>query len=89
MAMMDALVRYEREPETYAIREMPIPVIGPEEVLVAVAYAGSCDNDTVIFCSEDIAKFPCPVMAATITDKLWPPVCISGRLQLAVRSNPK
>ena len=37
MAMMDALVRYEREPETYAIREMPIPVIGPDEVLVEVA----------------------------------------------------
>jgi len=26
MAMMDALVRYGREPEAYAIREIPIPV---------------------------------------------------------------
>ena len=89
MAMMDALVRYEREPEAYAIREMPIPVIGPDEVLVEVAYAGICGTDTVIFRSEDMAKLPCPGMATTITDKLWSPACISWRLQLAVRSKLK
>ena len=89
MAMMDALVRYEREPETYAIREMPIPVIGPDEVLVEVALRRQLRQRHRHICSEDIAKLPCPVMAATITDKLWPPVWISGWLQLAVRSNPK
>ena len=53
MAMMDALVRYGREPEAYAIREMPIPVIGPDEVLVEVAYAGICGTDAVTFRNED------------------------------------
>ena len=53
MAMMDALVRYGREPEAYAIREMPTPVIGPDEVLVEVAYAGICGTDAVTFRNED------------------------------------
>ncbi len=53
MAMMDALVRYGREPEAYAIREMPIPVIGPDEVLVEVAYASICGTDAVTFRNED------------------------------------
>ena len=51
--MMDALVRYGREPEAYAIREMPIPVIGPDEILVEVAYAGICGTDAVTFRNED------------------------------------
>ena len=53
MAMMKALVRYGREPEAYAIREMPIPVIGPDKVLVEVACADIFGTDTVIFRRED------------------------------------
>ena len=37
------------------IREMPTPVIGPDEVLVEVAYAGICGTDAVTEGATDAA----------------------------------
>ena len=53
MAMMKALVRHGREPEACSIHAMPIPVIGPDEVFVEVAYAGICGVNAATFRSED------------------------------------
>lgn len=50
---MKALVRYGKKAEAFEVREMPVPEIAPDEVLVKVAYAGICGTDPHTYRSED------------------------------------
>ncbi len=43
--MMKAVVRYDNRAEAIEIREVPVPEIGSEDVLVRVAFAGICGTD--------------------------------------------
>lgn len=42
---MKALVKYDKGPEMTRIMDMPLPVTGPDEVLIKVMYAGICGTD--------------------------------------------
>lgn len=53
MDTMKAVVRYDKRPEAFEVRDMPVPEIGPDEVLVKVAYAGICGTDPHTYRSED------------------------------------
>ncbi|NIA13528.1 MAG: alcohol dehydrogenase catalytic domain-containing protein [Nitrospiraceae bacterium] len=45
MATMKAVVKYDNVAGATAIKEMPIPEIGPRDVLVRTAYIGVCGTD--------------------------------------------
>jgi len=45
MEMMKAVVKYDTVPGATEIREMPVPEIGPGDVLVRIAYIGICGTD--------------------------------------------
>lgn len=45
MEMMKAVVKYDNVPGATEIREMPVPEIGPRDVLVRTAYIGICGTD--------------------------------------------
>jgi L-iditol 2-dehydrogenase len=40
-----AVVNYAFEPHSVEVREMPVPEIGPDDVLLEVAYVGVCGSD--------------------------------------------
>jgi len=53
MDTMKALVRYDKKAEAFEIRDMPVPEIAPDEVLVKVAHAGICGTDAHTYRAED------------------------------------
>ena len=55
---------YAEEPYKIGIRDIPVPEIGEDEVLVKVAYTGICGSDLHAFHGKHAFRKP-PVM-------LWP-----------------
>ena len=46
---MRAVVKYKREDGNTEIRDLPVPELGPEDVLIKVAYIGICGSDPHMF----------------------------------------
>ncbi|MEO8288691.1 MAG: zinc-binding dehydrogenase [Chloroflexota bacterium] len=46
---MDALVKYDNKPGSVEIREMPLPEITPDQVLLKVAAVGICGSDLEMY----------------------------------------
>jgi len=60
MKMMKAVVKYENKPNATELREVPVPEIGENDVLVEVAYVGVCGTDPHMHNGTVVFKFNCP-----------------------------
>lgn len=60
MKTMKAVVKYENVADATELREVPIPQIGPNDVLVEVAYAGICGTDPHMYKNKVVFDFNCP-----------------------------
>jgi len=59
---MKAVVKYDNKDGATELREVPIPEIGPEDVLVRVAYAGICGSDPHIHHNRVSYKINVPII---------------------------
>ena len=57
---MKAVVKYENKPNATEVRDVPIPEIGPNDVLVEVAYVGVCGTDPHMHTGAVVFDFNCP-----------------------------
>jgi L-iditol 2-dehydrogenase len=60
MKMMKAVVKYENKPNATELREVPVPKISPNDVLVKVAYVGVCGTDPHMHNGTVSFNFNCP-----------------------------
>jgi L-iditol 2-dehydrogenase len=60
METMKAVVKYENEPNATELREVPVPEIGPSDVLVETAYIGVCGTDPHMHTGAVKFDFNCP-----------------------------
>ena len=60
MEMMKAVVKYENVAGATTLREVPVPQIGPDDVLVEVAYIGVCGTDPHMHENRVVFDFNCP-----------------------------
>ncbi|MDH7599678.1 MAG: zinc-binding dehydrogenase [Sedimentisphaerales bacterium] len=60
MNTMKAVVKYENKPCATELREVPIPQIGEDDVLVEVAYVGVCGTDPHMHKGSVVFNFNCP-----------------------------
>ncbi len=60
MKTMKAVVKYENKPHATELREVPIPEIGENDVLVEVAYIGVCGTDPHMHTGAVKFDFNCP-----------------------------
>jgi L-iditol 2-dehydrogenase len=60
MKTMKAVVKYENKAYATELREVPIPKIGPADVLVEVAYVGICGTDPHMHTNKVVFDFDCP-----------------------------
>jgi L-iditol 2-dehydrogenase len=72
METMKAVVKYENEANATELREVPVPEIGPSDVLVETAYIGVCGTDPHMHTGAVKFDFNCPFIlghefAGTIT----------------------
>lgn len=54
----NATIVVQTAPETYEMREVPIPEIGPDEGLVALEACGICGTDVEVFNGHSTASYP-------------------------------
>ena len=68
------------------IEQVPIPELGPKDVLVAVKAAGICGTDVHIAIEGTfpVARSPITLGAPRTNKKVWLPSCKSARLSLKV-----
>ena len=59
---MKALVKYDQKPGMTKIMDMPIPRIGPDDVLIKVQYAGICGTDPHIHHSKASMRINTPLI---------------------------
>jgi L-iditol 2-dehydrogenase len=57
---MKAVVKYENKPNATELREVPVPEIGENDVLVEVAYVGVCGTDPHMHTGAVVFNFNCP-----------------------------
>jgi L-iditol 2-dehydrogenase len=57
---MKAVVKYDNKPNATEMREVPIPEIGDNDVLVEVAYVGVCGTDPHMHTGAVTFNFNCP-----------------------------
>lgn len=57
---MKAVVKYENAANATELREVPVPEIGPADVLVEVAYVGVCGTDPHMHRNTVLFDFNCP-----------------------------
>jgi L-iditol 2-dehydrogenase len=57
---MKAVVKYENKPNATELRDVPVPEIGPNDVLVEVAYVGVCGTDPHMHRGTVLFAFNCP-----------------------------
>ena len=57
---MKAVVKYENKPNATELRDVPVPEIGPNDVLVEVAYVGVCGTDPHMHTGAVVFDFNCP-----------------------------
>ena len=57
---MKAVVKYENAANATELREVPVPEIGPTDVLVEVAYVGVCGTDPHMHRNTVLFNFNCP-----------------------------
>jgi alcohol dehydrogenase/L-iditol 2-dehydrogenase len=60
MKTMKAVVKYENKANATELREVPVPEIGPDDVLVEVAYVGVCGTDPHMHKGTVLFNFNCP-----------------------------
>ena len=60
METMKAVVKYENKPNATELREVPVPKIGENDVLVEVAYIGVCGTDPHMHTGAVKFDFNCP-----------------------------
>ncbi|HOV39131.1 MAG TPA: alcohol dehydrogenase catalytic domain-containing protein [Spirochaetales bacterium] len=58
---MKAVVKYEDKPNAVKVMDMPIPKMGPQDVLVQVKATGLCYSDVSIMKGEYKGKKPVPI----------------------------
>ena len=51
--MMKAVVKYDNVAGATEVREVPVPAIGPDDVLVETAYIGICGSDPHMHHNKD------------------------------------
>lgn len=59
---MKALVKYDNKPDALEIRQMPIPEIGDDDVLLEVKAAGICGWDVEMWQHKMATKFNVPII---------------------------
>lgn len=57
---MKAVVKYDNSPYATELREVPVPTIGANDVLVEVAYVGVCGTDPHMHTGAKVFNFNCP-----------------------------
>jgi alcohol dehydrogenase/L-iditol 2-dehydrogenase len=62
MLLMKALIKYGNKPNELEIREMPIPEIGPDDVLLEVKAAGICGWDVEMWQHKMATNFNVPII---------------------------
>ncbi len=60
MKTMKAVVKYDNLANATELREVPVPEIGPNDVLVEVAYVGICGTDPHMHRNTVLFDFNCP-----------------------------
>ena len=63
MKTMKAVVKYDNAANATELRDVPIPEIGPNDVLVEVAYVGICGTDPHMHRNTVLFDFNCPFIA--------------------------
>ena len=59
---MPAVVNYAPEPNSVEIREVPVPEIGDNDVLLAVQAVGACGTDIYLAYGQHTGKISYPVI---------------------------
>ena len=59
---MRAVVKYKREDGNTEVRDVPVPEIGPSDVLVKVAYIGICGSDPHMFHNQVSYPMAVPII---------------------------
>ncbi len=62
MEMMKAVVKYENVAGATEIRQVPVPEIGPDDVLVRTAYIGVCGTDPQMHKNQTSIKLQVPLI---------------------------
>ena len=63
MEMMKALVKYENKAEASELRDVPIPEINDDQVLIRVAYTGICGSDPHVYHQKQSFKVVTPFIS--------------------------
>ena len=76
------------------MRDIPVPEIGPDDVLVQMKAAGVCGSDLHAYIGKHIFRFPPVMLGHVVLEWLWvasletsgPIPCLRGRETLSLRT---
>ncbi len=90
---MQGLVNFAPEPDSVELREIPVPEIGEDDVLLAVQAVGVCGSDLHQFLGKQSWKVNYPVVLghefAGIIAKTRPEACADSRRATASSAKPR